>query len=81
MKITLERDTESLKQETEKVGRLEQSYRDEFAASGRKGGYELRGQQKTNVENQKGALQALRDRIAKVRSEIAELEQLQKAYE
>lgn len=81
LRITLERDTESLKQETEKVGRLEESYRAEFAASGRKGTYELRGQQRTNVENQKGALQALRDRIAKVKSEIAELEQLQKAYE
>lgn len=79
--ITLERDTAQLVADRAKVANLEDSYRREFETSGRRGDYKLSGQQKTNVENQKGALTALEDRIKRVRSEIAELEKLQRAYE
>lgn len=81
LKITLERDEAQYKTQVEQLGNLENSYRNEFAATGRKGGYELRGQQKTNVENQRTSLKALKDRIDKIKIEIAELEKLQKAYE
>ncbi len=81
LKITLDRDEAQLKTQIEQVANLEESYQREWAATGRKGTFELKGQQKTNVENQRGSLKALGDRIEKVKSEIAELQTLQKAYE
>ena len=79
LKITLDRDTSQLKNETEKVAALETQYQNEWDTS-RRGPFKLSGQQKTNIDNQRGSLAALKDRIEKVKSEIAELEELQKAY-
>ena len=81
LKITLERDEAELKSQIEKVANLEDSYRNEHISTGRKGEYELKGQQKHNVDNQKSGVQALKDRVAKIKSEIKELEGLQKVYE
>ena len=81
LRISLERDEAQLKNDVEKVGRLEDAYRNEWANSGRKGTYELKGQQRTNVDNQRGSLVALKEHIVKIKSEMAELEKLQKAYE
>jgi hypothetical protein len=81
LRITLERDEAQLKSDVEKVANLEAAYQNEWMAGGRKGAFELKGQQRTNVDNQRGSLVALKERIEKVKSEIAELEKLQKAYE
>ena len=81
LRITLERDEAQLVIDTTKVANLEAAYEREWMAGGRKGNFELKGQQRTNVDNQLGSLQALKERIVKVKSEIAELEKLQKAYE
>lgn len=80
LKITLDRDTAQLETDRIRVANLEDAYRNEHVANGRKGEFKLHGQQKTNVDNQRSGLAALEDRIRKVRSEIAELESLQKAY-
>ena len=79
--ITLERDEEALKSTIDGIAKLQTAYEKEYISSGRKGAFRLAGQQKTNIDNQQSGAQALRDRIAKVKSEIAELEKLQKAYE
>jgi hypothetical protein len=76
LKITLERDEKSLKQQTEQVAKLRDSYETEWLVSGRKGTFELRGQQKTNIENQQQSLQALKDRIDTIKRDIGELEQV-----
>ena len=81
LRITLERDEAQLKTDIAKVGNLKIAYENEWMSSGRKGSYELKGQQRTNIDNQESGLQALKDRIDKIKSEIAELEKLQKAYE
>lgn len=81
LKITLERDEEALKSTIDGIANLRTAYENEWGAGGRRGEFKLQGQQKTNVENQNNGAQALRDRIAKVKTEIAELEKLQKAYE
>jgi len=81
LRITLERDEESLKTTLESINHLQSAYENEYIAAGRKGPFKLVGQQKTNVENQMSGAKALKDRIDKVKLEIAELEKLQKAYE
>ena len=81
LRITLERDEAQLKIDIEKIANLKNAYEAEWMAGGRRGNYELKGQQRTNIDNQMGSIQALKDRIEKVKSEIAELEKLQKAYE
>jgi len=80
LKITLERDEATYKNQAEMVANLEQAYQNEWDTS-RRGPFKLAGQQKTNIENQRGSLKALKERIEKVKSEIRELEELQKAYE
>ena len=81
LRITLERDEEALKSTVDGIANLRKAYENEFVAGGRKGEFRLVGQQKTNIDNQNNGAQALKDRIVKVKSEIAELEKLQKAYE
>lgn len=76
LKITLERDTKQLQQQVEQVGALKKSYENEWAASGRRGSFELRGQQKSNVENQEKSLAALKERIDTIKRDIGELEQV-----
>lgn len=80
LQISLERDEAQYKTEVERVANLEKAYQNEWDTT-RRGPFKLSGQQKTNVENQHAGLKALRDRIAKIKSEIAELEKLQKQYE
>ena len=80
LRITLERDTAQLQKETEKVGALQKQYQDAWDTT-RRGPFKLSGQEKTNIENQHNGLMALKERIGKIKSEIAELEELQKAYE
>ena len=81
LRITLERDEAQLKSDIEKIANLATAYENEWMAGGRKGQFELKGQQRTNIDNQNGAVAALKERIVKVKTEIAELEKLQKAYE
>ena len=81
LRITLERDEEALKTTIQQIGNLRTAYENEWVAGGRKGPFKLGGQQKTNVDNQQNGAMALKDRIEKVKGEIAELEKLQKAYE
>lgn len=74
LRITLERDEKQYLQQTEQLIALEDAYRREYDASGRRGDYKLQGQQKTNVDNQRTSLRALKDRIEQLKSQVAELE-------
>ncbi len=81
LKITLERDKAQLASQIEAVGKLRNSYELAFATSGRKGVFELRGQEKTNIENQQTSIQAMKDRIAGIERDIAELTDMQNVPE
>lgn len=80
LQISLERDEAQYKTEIERVSNLEKAYQNEWDTT-RRGPFKLTGQQKQNVENQNTGLKALKDRIVKIKSEISELEKLQKQYE
>lgn len=81
LEITLKRDEEQYRAQQNSVATLEQSYHAENTANPRRGdGSGLRHQQKANVENQRGSLKALKDRMDQTKSQIAELTELQKAY-
>lgn len=81
LRITLGRDKKTLETQLATLGGLERTYENEFLTSGRKGAFELRGQQKTNVDNQRTSIQAMRDRITQIETEIAELERMQQIPE
>jgi hypothetical protein len=76
LKITLERDNKTLENTVNQVANLKTAYENEWASTGRKGPFELRGQQKSNVENQEKSLQALKERIDTINRDIKELEQV-----
>lgn len=76
LKITLERDTKQLENQVQAVANLKTAYEQEWMASGRKGQFELRGQQKSNVENQEKSLEALKERIETIKRDLNELGQV-----
>jgi len=76
LKITLERDTKQLENTVKAVADLKVAYEQEWMASNRKGSFELRGQQRTNVENQEKSMDAMRERIATIERDLKELGQV-----
>ena len=76
LKITLERDSKTLETQVSAVEQLKQAYENEWSASGRKGSFELRGQQRSNVENQQKSMETLKERINTIKRDRAELEQV-----
>lgn len=68
----LENDENTLANHVTQVADLQNAYVNEHAASGRRGEFALKGQQKTNVENLQKTITGLRDRIGKIKAEIVE---------
>lgn len=73
LKVTLERDRKQFDRQVDQVAKLRQTYESEWAAQNRRGPYELRGQQKSNIENQEASLTALDERIKTIERDIEEL--------
>jgi len=78
LKILLERDEKSLAQHISQAADLQNAYVAEHAASGRRGEYEPKGTQKTNIENVRKTIEALKEQVAKIKVEIKEGESLVK---
>lgn len=82
---SLRKNTEAAVSQQEKIGKLIDGYEREHEANGRRGAHELKGIQKTNVDNaqitltnQKQTITNLTEQVAKTKEKIAELEALAK---
>lgn len=78
LKITLERETNTLAQQIAKVADLEGAYEAEWKASNRRGPFKLEGQQAKNIANQKESIRGMRDRLDTIKRDINELERVVK---
>jgi hypothetical protein len=80
LKITRDREEAELKRQIEKVADMEKHAAENWTKSNRRGPVEITGSVKTNIDNQKGAIENMREHIKKVDSDIKELETLQADY-